>query len=250
MTKASARISDEDLTAYLDGEADEQLSRGIDRALETDPDLQNRIEALMLPMDVLREAFAVDRLAAPEPPVLDLDGPATRQWAAPLRLVASVVLAFGVGISGGYLLQPKQAAPGWIDVVASYQSLYMTETVEQTTQSPAMANAVLEQFHSRSGVDLAAVTALEGLDFHRAQVLGFNNKPLMQMAYLGDEGTPFALCVINTANADSALTDRMAQGLAATSWTSDGVGYLVIGGQDPSRTRRFAEQMKTRLEQG
>ncbi|TNJ45569.1 anti-sigma factor [Phaeobacter sp. B1627] len=250
MTKASVRISDEDLTAYLDGEADEQLSRGIDRALETDPDLQNRMEALMLPIDALQEAFAVDRLGAPEPPVLDQYAPQSRQSGAPLRLVASVVLAFGIGISGGYLLQPKQAAPGWIDVVASYQSLYMTETVEQTTQAPEMAQAALEQFHSRSGVALASVTAVEGLDFHRAQVLGFNNKPLMQMAYLGEDGTPYALCVITTANADSALTDRMAQGLAATSWTSDGVGYLVIGGQDPSRTRGFAEQMKARLEQG
>ena len=134
--------------------------------------------------------------------------------------------------------------------MASYQSLYLTETVEQTTQDSDVALGVLADFQSRAGVELTAATAINGLDFRRAQVLGLNNKPLMQMAYLGDDGTPFALCVIATANADSDLSDRMAQGLAATSWVSDGVGYLVIGGGDPTRTRAFAEDMKAQLGRG
>ncbi|KUP94872.1 anti-sigma factor family protein [Tritonibacter horizontis] len=246
MTKANESISDEELTAYLDQEADAQLADRIDRALETDQELSRRLDSLMLPMDALREAFAIERLGPASLPVIERPTPG--RTAMPLRLVASVVLAFGIGISGGYLLQPQATAPGWIDVVASYQSLYMTETVVQTTQDPEVAQGVLAQFQTRSGVELSAATSVEGLDFRRAQVLGFNNKPLMQMAYLGEDGTPFALCVIKTANADSAFSDRMAQGLAATSWVSDGVGYLVIGGADQARTRAFAEEMKTRLE--
>ncbi|NIZ11855.1 anti-sigma factor [Phaeobacter sp. HF9A] len=246
MIEASPSISDEDLTAYLDGEADAALSQKIDLALESDPDLPPRLEALMLPMDALKEAFAMERMAPPPMPAL----PQPRRSVVPLRLAASVVLALGIGFSGGYLFQPGQKAPGWIDVVASYQSLYMTETVEQTTQSPNLVQAALKDFQTRSGVELAAATAIDGLDFHRAQVLGFKNKPLMQMAYLGEDGTPFALCVLNTDGADKALTDQMAQGLAVTSWVSDGVGYLVIGGQDPSRTRTFAQEVRERLKQG
>jgi len=245
MTKVTP-ITDEDLTAYLDGEADDALTRQIDVALENDPELVQRMEALTVPLQAIREAFAMERMAPSAMPEL----PQPRRSAVPLQLVASIVLAFGLGVSGGYLLQPQEKAPGWIDVVASYQSLYMTETVTQTTQTPEVAQAVLADFQSRAGVELAAATAVEGFDFHRAQVLGFKNKPLMQMAYLGTDGTPYALCVINTANGDSALNDRMAQGLAATSWVVDGVGYLVIGGQDPARTRALAEDVKTRLGQG
>lgn len=248
MTEVSNSFTDEDLTAFLDGEADAALAARIEAGLESDPALAARVEGLSLPMDVLRAAFAMERLAPPPAPALPRPA-ANRNW-RPIGLAASVVLALGIGFSGGYLLQPKQAVPGWIDVVASYQSLYMTETVEETTQAPEVALGVLEDFQSRVGVELAAATAVEGVEFRRAQVLGFKGKPLMQMAYLGEDGTPFALCVLTTTNDDSAPKDRMAQGLAATSWVEDGVGYLVIGGQDPARTRALADAMKQRLGQG
>ncbi len=248
MTEVHDGITDEDLTAYLDGEADAVLVARIDAGLARDPTLVARLEGLTIPLEAVRAAFAMERLAPP--PVPELPRPAANRNWQPLRLVASVVLALGLGFGGGYLMQPEQAAPGWIDVVASYQSLYMTETLEETTQSSEVALGVLEDFRDRAGVELAAATAIEGLDFRRAQVLGFKGKPLMQMAYLSEDGTPFALCVLTTTNADSAPSDRIAQGMAATSWVENGVGYLVIGGQDPARTRALAEAMKQRLGQG
>ena len=96
MTKI-AYFTDEDLTAYLDGEADEPLTRRIDAALSQDPELVKRMEALMVPMGAIQDAFALERIAPGPAPVLEV--PQARRNLVPLKLAASIVLAFGIGLA-------------------------------------------------------------------------------------------------------------------------------------------------------
>ena len=61
-------FSDEDLTAFLDGEADDALAREIEAALEADQDLAARLEGLTVPIAALQRAFATQLSAAPAMP--------------------------------------------------------------------------------------------------------------------------------------------------------------------------------------
>lgn len=249
MTKAQMTFSDEELTAYLDGEVDPDLGAQIEAALSEDSQLSARLEALEVPMDALRAAFSLPELAAPQAP--ELRQP---RRSLPWAMAASVVLALGVGALGGYGLRPQAPVvaekPGWIAAVAAYQALYSTETLDGPGQGAARTQVVLAGFKADVGVDLAAATETDGLTFKRAQTLTFNGKPLMQMAYVDEQGRPFALCVLATAKDARAMKDQLAHGLAASSWVQNGVGYLVIGGSDPAATRAHAEDLQARLARG
>ncbi len=78
---------------------------------------------------------------------------------------------------------------GWRDVVANYQSLYVTETLAQVDQQ----RADLKRLSGALGIDLTALPEVEGLSFKRAQQLGFNGRPLAQLTFLTAEGGPVAL---------------------------------------------------------
>lgn len=257
MTQVHETFSDEDLTAFLDGEAEGDLATRIDAALSSDAQLVARLEGLVIPVDDIRAAFAVGELAPPSEPTLPAQM-GLSHMASHMAMAASVVLALGIGALGGYSLKPDVAAPtsvvaankGWIAAVASYQALYATETLAGKFQAPEQTEETLAGFEGRIGVDLAAATDVQGLDFKRAQILSYNGKPLMQMAYLDDGGVPFALCVIGTGKDARAMKDQMAEGLAASSWIADGVGYLVIGGDDPALTRAYADAFRAQLQQG
>ena len=82
------------------------------------------------------------------------------------------------------------------------------------------------------GVDLRPAKDIEGLMFRRAQMLAIEGKPLVQMAYLDDQGRPFAFCAVLLGDGDEAILSEMNHGLAAASWVEDGVGYVLIGGDD------------------
>jgi hypothetical protein len=84
------------------------------------------------------------------------------------------------------------------------------------------------------------MTAIQGLDFKRAQVLAIRQKPLIQMAYLDQSGTPFAFCITRVSEADRPLRLQQANDLAAASWVENGIGYLLIGGQDQDHVSTLA----------
>ncbi len=248
MNEAQAAFTDEELTAYLDGEADAALRSRVELALTSDAALAQRLQTLDLPVAALRDVFSTAALGAPQMP----DGliPASRPARAPLRLVAGLAMAFGLGVLSTYMLHPgpqPQKAPGWKAVVASYQSLYITDTVVNAGQPTEVTAEVLDGFSSGHGVDLSPAQTVEGLEFKRAQLLGFKGKPLLQMAYLDPDGVPVAFCIIRSSGADKAMQSEVLAGMAAASWVSDGIGYLVIGGQDQSFVDGVAADLQGKL---
>ena len=248
MNEAQAAFTDEELTAYLDGEADAALRDRVELALTSDAALAQRLQALDLPVAALRDAFSPEALGAPQMPETLI--PAPRETRTPLRLVAGLALTFGLGVLSTYLLQPGPQpvkAPGWKAVVASYQSLYITDTVANAKQSPDAAAEVLAGFGSGHGVDLSPAQSVAGLEFKRAQLLGFKGKPLLQMAYLGPDGVPVAFCITRSSGDDKPMQSEVLAGMAAASWVSDGVGYLVIGGQDQGFVDAVAEDIRGKL---
>ena len=244
---AARTFSDEDLTAFLDGEADDTLEADISAALGTDEVLAERMAGLEVPMAAIAGAF--DELLASAPPMPAL-APATPEPAnTNARLSWAWGLGtFGTGIAAGLAVAfftgfgtPEPAPRGWVSFVASYQSLYTTATLAAVNPTPQDAALQLAAVSEGIGIDLAALPQAEGLTFKRAQLLNFNGKPLVQISYLRDDGTPVALCIIPAGPDAQDLNMGAAEGLDVARWNTPGYGFLLIGGQEGEPLEREAE---------
>ncbi len=226
MTDTRRHISDEDLTAYLDGEAPDDLRREIEQALSEDDAFGARLSALDLPLGQLQQESA---RALQDAPALTLP-PAQIRRAGGFSVAAA--LAIGIGIGVAIAPAPPEANSGWIDYVAAYQALYVQQTISD--MPPVEASAQLAGLSDVVGRDLSQVAQLPGLEYRRGQELGFKGKPLIQIAYLANGTTPVALCVIENGKAEHAIKSMEVEGLAAASWSDGTHSYLLIGGQDQS----------------
>ena len=221
-------FSDEDLTLFLDGEASEAVAQEIEAALITDP-------ALVASLDEMRAAQAAfvadqDALLAVAPPIPDLPGAAqtTFPWVAAFGgMAAGLVIA--AGLSWSILTQD---APDWRDVVANYQSLYVTETLAGPVEPESALEAKLTDLSGVLGLDLTTLPTVDGLEYRRAQQLGYLGTPLAQLTFLTPDGGPVALCILRVGGPNSdGIEAETLEGMAAFSWVDNGYGVLLIGPQ-------------------
>ena len=222
-------FSDDDLSCYLDGETSGPLTDAIRAAVLSDPKLEARLEELTAGQQRFAQIMEAALTSAPDMPTL----PPAIQYRAPpvwpVALASAAAGAFAVlGVSWFSLSTPEQ--PGWHDVVANYQSLYVTQTLELVNQSPQDNLAELDRLSETIGFDLTNLPQIEGLSYKRSQELGFKGRPLAQLTFLTADGGPVALCIIRTGKTDTPeIKAEMLSGMSAYSWTDDGYGLLLIG---------------------
>lgn len=236
-------FTDQALLAYLDGAAPDATATTIEAALAQDDALGVRLMELDDAGATLRRAFDLDALDAPTMPKPQA-APRGRAWGyvvAPVALAASFVL--------GMLVSPSQQAPapataGWIDQVASYQALYVTETLSGAAQNPALTRNTLDRVEAELGLSWDTAPQIEGLTFKRAQMLAVNGEALVQIAYLDADGIPWALCITRVGQDDRDLKSKMSHALAASSWVENGLGFVLVGGQDTDRATRLADGVR------
>ena len=251
-------FSDEDLTAFLDGEADAELEAAISAALETDEALADRMAGLDIPLAAIAGAF--DSLLDQAPAMPDLV-PTMPELAPAAPVSANTnarprwgwnIATFGTGLAAGLAVAlftsfgsaPEPAPRGWVSFVASYQALYTTQTLASVQTSAQEAQQQLALVSDQIGLDLAGLPQAEGLTFKRAQLLGFNGKPLVQISFLREDGTPVALCIIPAGPDEKGLSMGAAEGLDIARWNTPGFGFLLIGGQDTDPLAREAETFR------
>ena len=132
--------------------------------------------------------------------------------------------------------------------VADYQVLYQPVTVASLSHDAA---AVAEQL-ARSGAVLDADLSglrdllLEDQPLLRAQVLGLGAKPIIQMVFQLEDGTPAALC-LTKAGSDAVEQMRVISGLASSRWQEAGLDVLLIADVDESRLERLAVDARRAL---
>ncbi len=240
-------FSDEVLTAYIDKEVDPPTRAAIERALRSDPVLADRLEALQVPVADVKQAFASLLNAAPAPPDLPARQPmATRRGGTGVALAASLALGVILGV-GVMSLRPAQPS-GWMGYVAAYQALYVNGTLADVVDDPDATAADLSALSATLGYDMSQAEHVSRLDFKRGQILGYEGKPLVQLAYLSPTGAPVALCVIQSDDARrSGVSVARLEGMAAAHWQKDGFAFLLIGGQDQALIAEAAQQMAERL---
>lgn len=249
MTTDMRRFSDEELTAFLDGEADNALHAEIEATLETDPALSDQLAALDIPLAPIAEAYEVLLQSAPPMPALPepAAAPAPRgRWGLGLGTFATGLAAgLAVAMFTGFGTSPPPATRGWVSFVASYQALYTPETLAMANPTADEAALQLAAVSDALGLDLSSLPAAQGLTFKRAQVLGFRDKPLIQIAFTRADGTPVALCII-PAGPDATPVDMgQSEGLGLARWNTPGFGFLLIGGTDNAPLAGEAETFQS-----
>jgi hypothetical protein len=144
----------------------------------------------------------------------------------------------------------RTAAPTWQDAAATYHALYVTETLTDVAETASQAGIRLQGNAARLGQTIAPghIDVVSGLTLKRSQLLGFEGRPLLQIAYLSENGAPVALCIMKSENAKpSNVRTATLQGMASARWAKDGFEYLLIGGADKEAIETAARTFATLL---
>lgn len=240
-------ISDDDLVAYLDGLASEDMAEQIRKTVAENTDLAVRLDGLRIDTNGLRLGFDAVLSEAPAIPVPDGDSfsgtaepkqSGSRRW----QLAAAAALIFAFGLGSGWALKPAAPPANWHKAVADYQALYSTATLTNLALPEDQRALSL----SRTSQDLGLILSLdqvtvEGLSFQRAQILAFEGEPLAQLTYLDRSGNPIAFCLMRT-GIDEQPKNRQIGGMNAVTWARGGMGFILIG---PATTETLEAAQKT-----
>ncbi len=239
--------TDEVLKSYLDGTLPETEAEALEEAMSTDEALQKRMMALDTVAAPVAEAFqnlpGEKRLESLRAALPTAQSQSPRWWTG-----AAMAASVAVGVLVGSQLLPSGSAEatGWRMEVARYQALYVPETVAYLGGDPDKLATEMARASKAVGLDLdlEALAEIDDLTLRRAQVLGFEGQPLIQMVYTDPKGTPFALCIM--ADAEGSEGPEILVGLATHTWESDTHGFILVGGDQQDKI----DDITTRLRGG
>lgn len=244
MTDLSTKLS-----AFLDGELEQQEMDAVTALLDTDAAAQAELERLMAADDLAKGAFA-EMLDMPVPiglaqkvrdlPVADAATNSGPSWMG--RIAAGLVF-LALGSAGGYWgAQQLGTAPvtvaqsGWLDDIADYHAVY-AEQVRHLVEVPASESEHLQAWLGKTvgtAFNIPDLTEF-GLTFEGGRLLVAGGEPVAQLMYRKADGTVFALCFqASEPAADQAaptFRESTRRGFDFVSWTDSGARFVVIGPQ-------------------
>ena len=246
-------FTDEQLQDYLSGQLDADTSTMLEQSIAEDQDLEDRILVLERAgsaalRDAIQSMPIADRLA-PIQEGLPLPGSNTITPATRSRWPGAIAAAVAAAVVAGVLLINGPVGPNgdrWQDQVAIYQALYVTDTLAPVQADPGDVEDQLIRSAEALGrpLPLDAVGDLDGLPLLRAQILGFDEKPLIQMAYLTEEGVPVALCAIKLGSDTNGVVSETLTGLASVHWSDGAYSYMIVGDIAPDRLLKMASDVQ------
>lgn len=243
-------ISDEQLTAYLDNEMDEDTAKDITRALKHDLELQDRIANLNVDKSDLVTAFDGLLEHAPASPKPETQEATTDTFSRFASLAATVLICLSLGWTANNYFDKSTPQLKWRDYAAAYQALYINRTLSHIQQSDSTKLDELKRVSMALGKDIAldGVNNFEELDYKRAQILGYQGQPLIQLAFLSPVDAPIALCIMRVGQQPrQAVKLHEREGMSSASWRKEGYAYLLIGGTDNALIERAAHAFSAYL---
>lgn len=250
----NAKLSDEQLVAYLDDQLDSEQRQHIDAAIAEDPMLGLRLQWLNRSSLPFKDAFnqlsrqaPVDRLqdmldALPSPAA----PPLSRRWfiaAAATLVVGSVV---GDRLFLGW--QASQEKTNWRGLVADYMALYVPQTLEHLPNDEASQRAQLRTLDERLGLSLVPTQlALPRAEFKRAQILEYDGMTIAQISYLDPIHGPMALCVTRSNTGSRHFAQERRHGMNIVYWSDMQHAWMLIGHNPVAELEGMARELRSRL---
>lgn len=236
-------FTDEELTAYLDHEADSALCDAINSAREADHETQTRLDNLAIDKDKITAAF--DSYLDQAPASVELPEVKAQGGLDPAlyKMAVAALVALVIGVSVGTKFSQDAKLDGWRGYVAAYHALYNEQTLASIDPSGPGPAGELQRAAQSIGKNISVddVQSSDLLTFKRTQILAFKGNPLLQLTFVTADGAPVALCIIKKPDlADSEPRTAILEGMPATSWSKDGYDYILIGGADSKLIEKAA----------
>ncbi|MFM0224347.1 anti-sigma factor family protein [Paraburkholderia dipogonis] len=156
----------------------------------------------------------------------------------PVWLAAACVAgAFACGLfvqlgplaGGGARMAANDVSP-WVAAAVGYQKLYTRETLSYSEEDPEAAAKIVRDIRSDDKLALRVPDLTSaGLTFKSVQRLRFNNKPLVQIVYLPQNGPPIALCVMKDSKPDQPVATKTVDAMEVATWRQAELSYALIG---------------------
>ncbi|MGO6682290.1 anti-sigma factor family protein [Rhizobium leguminosarum] len=265
MTTKQTIPSDEDLTAFIDGELTAEEVARIEAIVKEDESTAERLEFLARASLPFEQAFApllaeaprekLEAMLAAIPAQQSASSASTPAFASRRRflgaLAASLVAGIAIdraviGISKG--LSAKDENSEWRAVVADYISLYTAETLAGPVPGREDQAAQLASLDEKLGLSLSPeAVSLPGIDFKRALLLQYDGKALAQIAYLDPEAGPMALCIVKSDAGPKAPDLENRKGMNVVYWSNATHAFMLIGRIPVDRVQELAENARSRL---
>ncbi|PCK88730.1 Fis family transcriptional regulator [Rhizobium sophoriradicis] len=256
--------SDEDLTAFIDGELTAEQAARIEAIVKEDERVAERLEFLARASLPFEQAFApllqeaprekLERMLDAIPAREDakaVSAPAAsrRRFLAALAaaLVAGIAIDRAVlGLGGGF--SAKDESSEWRAVVADYISLYTAETLAGPSPAWESQAAQLAPLDEKLGLSLSPeAVSLPGIDFKRALLLQYDGKPLAQIAYLDPDTGPMALCIVRSDAGPKAPDLESRKGMNVVYWSNGRHAFMLIGHAAADRMAAIADGLRGRV---
>jgi len=257
--------SDEDLTAFIDGELTAEEAARIEALVSEDEHVAERLEFLARASLPFKQAFAPLLAEAPRQKLetmlaaipaqqraksasaLTFDSRRRFLGALAASLIAGIAIDRAV-IGIGARLSAKDENSEWRSVVADYISLYTPETLAGPVPAREAQAAQLGPLDEKLGLSLSPeAVALPGIDFKRALLLQYDGKPLAQIAYLDPETGPMALCIVTSDAGPKAPDLESRKGMNVIYWSNATHAFMLIGRISADRMKELGEDVRRRL---
>ncbi|TAX70631.1 anti-sigma factor [Rhizobium leguminosarum] len=255
--------SDEDLTAFIDGELTPEEAARIEAIVNEDESTAERLEFLARASLPFEQAFAPLLAEAPRQKLQTMLAaipaqPSEKSNAAPAfasrrrflgALAASLVAGIAIDRAViGRSFSAKDENSEWRAVVADYISLYTPETLAGPVPERDVQASQLAGLDEKLGLSLSPeAVSLPGIDFKRALMLQYDGKPLAQVAYLDPETGPMALCIVRSDAGPKAPDLESRNGMNVVYWSNGTHAFMLIGHAAADRMTAIAEGVRGKV---
>lgn len=255
--------SDEELTAFIDGELTAEEAARIQTMVNEDESTAERLEFLARASLPFEQAFAPllsqaprEELEAMLAAISARESPGSAPAFATRRrflgaLAASLIAGIAIDravIGMGARFSAKDENSEWRAVVAEYISLYTPETLAGPTPAREAQVAQLGPLDEKLGLSLSPeAVSLPAIDFKRALLLQYDGKPLAQIAYLDPETGPMALCIVMSDGGPKAPDLESRKGMNVIYWSNATHAFMLIGRIPADRMQELGEDVRRRL---
>lgn len=275
-------LNDELLVAYADGQLAKDQSKAVERVLEEDQFAAQRVEALRAANAHLETQFEAMLAGEPIPGVTaDLATGSAKARPGVRGLLGRAVLLAWVGFGGllggtaaGYIyhdqILPKQLKiiqlpappplpapdpiiirvtpppPNWQDAAAQSYALLSRESFSLGEGAQSNRDLVGFQFGKALDADFAIPDLTSAnFTFVRGQLLQRDGKPLAQISYLPETGSPVVLFALAGKTKKLALEIKQVEGSTVAVWATESLSFLLAGNFPETQLRILAQTIQS-----
>ncbi len=256
MSDPNGPIAEEELHAFVDNQLGPERLPAVQRYLQDHPDVARRVGAYRGQRDALRAALG-GVAAEPIPPQLNLEALIRQRLAqrrTPWRAAAAVLLAFGLGGAGGWLLHGGVPAPTGTMTLLAQQAVanHVVYTADRrrptelgADQRDDLARWVSNRLnHQVAPPDLSA----DGYRYMGGRLAATPDGPAGLFMYDDPQGMRLTVFVLPMNAASSRPIQHVDFAhVDGCAWIDQGVGYTVVGKLPPTELKRIAELVRAQF---